>query len=194
MYFIATSQKGAQTQIDTAHSSTWLMTAREGFWLSGALITMKSGPNTSADVTLMLYEGSEASEALDQATLTPDEFCAQVASCGSFANREFTFEYGVQITQGRTYVAKLTSQATDAQNEAYFIKSTDFFVSDENGTRIVPQPIVTGALASPETGLPDVPSGDVAAPEPSACVLTGLGFALITFVSHWTRNPRRKVN
>lgn len=166
IYYLATGQTGAQTQIDVSHSSSWVMTPNTAFAFGGGLFTMKQGQSTVAPVTLALFQGtSAAGSLLATATLTATNFCAQVANCGQYAYHAFTMSVSLQA--GVSYFAQLTSPADNTQSLAYFIKNDSFFISDQNGTAIVPQPVTFGT----QTVTP--------MPEPGSALLVLLGLAML---------------
>jgi hypothetical protein len=163
VYYLATDQTGGQTQIDITHTSTWLLDPNVDFAFAGGLFTMKAGNTASTSVTLSLYEGSDASGLLlGSVALTNAVFCSQVANCGSFSSHPFLFVNPIPLDRNLSYFARLTSNAPDVQSKAYFIKSGSSFISDVNGTAIIPQPI-----------------GDVATPEPASFGLFVLGLGLV---------------
>src|SRR5213080_1044754 len=83
LYYLATGQTGAQTQIDVNHTSTWEMTPDINFAFGGGLFTMKDGSSSTDDVILSLYEGVDASGLLlESIDLTNSMFCGQVGNCG----------------------------------------------------------------------------------------------------------------
>ena len=85
IYYLQTGQTGAQTQIDVNHTSTWLLTPNIDFDLGGGLFVMKDGSNTSARVTLSIYQGNDDNgPLLGSAWLTHADFCTQVTNCGQF--------------------------------------------------------------------------------------------------------------
>ena len=43
IYYLSTGQTGAQTQIDIAHTSSWLLNPNVDFSFAGGLFTMKAG-------------------------------------------------------------------------------------------------------------------------------------------------------
>ncbi len=159
VYYLETSHSGPQTQIDLAHTSTWMFTPNVAFELAGGLFQMKDGANTLSTVTLSVFKGIDAT-LLGFVSLTHAEFCAQVDNCGQFGYHLFSFN-PIQLAKGTGYFATLTSTAPDSQKEAYFIKSNTM-ISDVLGNAIEPQPI--GPLEN--------------APEPHAFVLIGLGLAV----------------
>ena len=159
VYYLATGQTGAQTQIDVNHTSSWLLTTNVNFDLGGGLFTMKDGSSTSDTISLKVYLGSDATGTLlTTLTLTHTTFCSQTGNCGQFAMHQFLFPTAVSLTSGTTYFATLTSSAPDVQSQAYFIKNDTYFISDINGTPISIQPVVfdaapqVGASATPEPG------------------------------------------
>ena len=154
LYYLATSQTGGQTQIDTDHTSEWIFTPNTDFDFGGALLTMKAGQNASADIVLSVYEGTDSSgTSLGSSTLNGTQFCAQTSNCASFVFHLFSPSPSISFTAGHTYLMTLTSTAPDVQSRAYFIKSEDYFISDVNGTAIAPSPIGSPAdTATPEPG------------------------------------------
>src|SRR6267154_6384294 len=78
IYYLTSGQTQAQTQIDVAHTSTWLLDPNVNFDFAGGLFTMKAGGSIADDITLSLYAGSDNSGTLlGSVTLTPLQFCAQ---------------------------------------------------------------------------------------------------------------------
>ncbi|HUS07219.1 MAG TPA: PEP-CTERM sorting domain-containing protein [Bryobacteraceae bacterium] len=163
VYYLATDQSGAQTQIDVNHTSTWLLTPNVAFDFGGGLFTMKDGSGTSANVTLSFYQGVNASGTLlGTVPLTVTSFCAQVSNCGQFAFHQFFFATPIPMAAGTTYFAALTSPALDTQSTAYFIKNNTYFISDQAGTAIQPSPVSFTAV-----------------PEPASLALVGFGSLLL---------------
>jgi hypothetical protein len=172
-YYLATDNTGAQTQIDVNHSSTWVLNVGTTFDLGGGLFSMKAGNSATDTVSFNLYSGSDATGTLlASVTLDNATFCAQAANCGTYVFHQF-FISPVTLLSGQTYYAALTSSAPDTQSQAYFIKSDTFFVSDENGTPVVPSPLGPGPVT--ET------------PEPSTVMLSGLGLVMLGFLGRKVR-------
>lgn len=157
VYYLATDQTGAQTQIDAAHTSKWTFVPNMQFDLGGGIFEMKDGSSTVADIRFSLYLGNDATGTLlDSITLSHTSFCAQTVNCGSFGRHDFLFATAVALTVGQTYYAELTSIANDVQSQAYFIKSDSSFVSDSNRNAINPQPVDqlnSSSVPEPATGL-----------------------------------------
>ena len=152
IYYLGTDQTGAQTQIDLAHTSAWLFTPNTDFTFGGGVLNMKDGSSSSADVIFNLYQGTDATGVfLGSVTVDNSTFCGQVNDCGQFGFHQFFLAAPVSVITGTSYFATLSSNAADAQDEGYFIKSTSYFVSDQNGTPVVPSLIgFTTATATPE--------------------------------------------
>ena len=188
IYYLATGQTGAQTQIDVAHTSTWTLTPNISFDFGGGLITMKSGQSTNANVTLSLYQGSNSSGTLLRSTvLTNATFCAQVGNCSSYAFHAFSFGPAVSLLQNTTYFVSLTSPAVDTQSLAYFIKNDVYFISDAAGVEVVPSPAAFNVIVTP----PPPPPPPTGVPEPQTLVMMATGIALMYTASR-TRSKTAK--
>jgi hypothetical protein len=178
--YLATNQTGAQTQVDVAHTSTWLFTPTIDFLFGGGLFDMKDGSNTSANLQLSLFQGSDASGLLlDSVSLTHTTFCNQVPNCNQFDLHQFFVTAPLLLTTGTTYFAQLTSLAPNTQNTAYFIKSTTSFIANQTGVPVNPSPIAgAGATGG---GAP------TATPEPATFLLIGLGLGACALVERRKR-------
>jgi hypothetical protein len=165
IYYFSTGQSGAQTQIDTNHFSSWIVTPTNDITINGGIFTMKDGPKTIEPITFSLYLGSLSPTEIAAGTNSPFsfitlsnmEFSAQVPQPQQYDWHPFDV-VSITLTNGITYTASLTSAAPDNQSEAYFIKGNDVGV-------FITDPI----------------------PEPSTYALFGLG-ALVMVVAY-----RRKV-
>lgn len=172
--YLATNQIGAQTQVDVAHTSTWLFTPTIDFVFGGGLFDMKDGSNSSDNLQFSLFQGSDATGLLlDSVSLTHATFCGQVTDCNQFALHQFFIAPPLLLTTGTTYFAQLTSLAPDTQNTAYFIKSTSYFIANQTGVPVVPSPI--GGAGGAGGGAP------TATPEPATFMLIGLGLGACAF-------------
>ena len=179
--YLSTNQTGAQTQVDVAHTSTWLFTPTIDFLFGGGLFNMKDGSNTSANLQLSLFQGSDASGVLlDSVSLTHTTFCGQVSSCNQFDLHQFFVDTPLLLTTGTTYFAQLTSLAPNTQNTAYFIKSTTYFIANQTGVPVEPSPIA-GAGAAGGPGAP------AATPEPSTFLLIGAGLGACALIQRRKR-------
>ncbi len=176
IYYLATDQTGAQTQIDVLHTSTWAFSPVTPFSLGGGIFDLKAGTSTIDTITLSLYQGVDATGTLlDQVTLTATQFCAQVNKCTQYDYHDFFFTTPIALTVGVNYFVALTSAASpNQQSAAYFIKSSTFFGSDQNATPIVPNPI-----------------GPEVTPEPGSTVLTASGLAASLIVVLRRRRGRK---
>ena len=166
-YYVYTGQTGAQTQIDVNHTSTWSLAPASTFLFGGGIFNIKEGSATTANITLSLYLGVDASGTLlNSVTLGPGSFTQ------SFTSTNFFFASPVALTGGTNYFAALTSSAVDAQSTAYFIKGAGnvTFPADATGNP-VPNPVNS-------------------TPEPGSWVLfsSGLG-GLLYFARRRNRRP-----
>lgn len=155
LYYFVTSQTGAQTQLDVNHTTSWSFTATSAWTLGGGDFTMKEGSSTSADVALLLYQGtSSAGALLDSLTLTSAAFCTlHTGNCGSFNSTPLHFATPYTLTAGLDYYLTLTSFSSDVQSQAYFIKNPGTVtISDSNGAALPGQTI--GPAPAP-TSIPE---------------------------------------
>jgi hypothetical protein len=115
---------GAQTQIDTNHSTNWKITVAAGQTISldGGNFTIKRGSATSTNIVLKVYDGQS-----DTDTLLASKSLAHNDSSifTSFTETLFIFSSAASLPgglSGKTYLVTLTSNAPDVQSEAFFIK------------------------------------------------------------------------
>ncbi len=156
--FVSTGQSGAQVQCDINHTQHWTYSVSQDVSdIGGALLTMKRGPQTSASISFVIYEGVFADFALAtnllSVTLNPSDF-TQSWSPISFSATPIT------LLAGRTYTAVLSSDAVDSQSQAYFIKGgseTPLAFVDASGN-----PVGSGGQITPPV------------PAPGAIALLGL--------------------
>lgn len=148
--FVSTGQTGAQVQCDINHTQHWTYSVSQDVGdIGGALLTMKRGPQTSASISFVIYEGTLADLALAtnllSVTLGPSDF-TQNWSPIAFSATPIT------LLAGRTYTAVLYSDAIDSQSQAYFIKGgseSPLAFVDQNGT-----PVSTGGQVVPPVPAP----------------------------------------
>lgn len=152
--FVSTGQTGAQVQCDVNHTQSWTYSVSQDVQgIGGALLTMKRGSQTTAQITFSIFEGTFADYGtampLLSVTLGPSAF-TQAFTPVSF------FDSPIDLLAGRVYTAVLASSAIDSQSQAYFIKGgsdTPLRFVDENGTDvtgvggITPPAPAPGALA-----------------------------------------------
>jgi len=169
LYFLRTGQAGAQTQIDVSHSTTWAFsTGAAGFSLGGGEFEMKTGRNTAASISLMVYGGSDASgPPLSAVSLTAAGFCGlHGGNCQSYATVPFHFATGAEYAfhPNSRYFIALTSTAPDTQSLAYFIKGA-------------PNNAITDAGGAVPDGL--VFDGSSGIGEPMGLLLLGVALAAL---------------
>ena len=148
--FVSTGQTGAQVQCDVNHTQHWTYSVSADVAdISGALLTMKRGSQTTASISFVIFEGlfSDFGTAtnLMSITLSPSAFTQSFSPVG-FSGTPF------DLIAGRTYTAVLFSSAIDSQSEAYFIKGgsdTPLRFVDETGTNVT-----TGGQISPPVPTP----------------------------------------
>ncbi len=160
--FVSTGHTGAQVQCDIAHTQHWTYSVSQDVTdITGALLTMKGGSQTTASITFTIFEGDYSAfgtaPSLLTCTLGRDAFSQ------SFDWVEF-FGAPISLFANHTYTAVLYSNAPDVQSEAYFIKGgsdTPLKFVDSTGT-----PVDNGGSITPPV------------PAPGAIALLGLaGFA-----------------
>lgn len=155
-YFVTTDQTGAQTQIDTAHTSSWTFTPTYSWALGGGIFAMKAGSSTIDDIRLTLYQGLDSTgTVLGQVIQTKTQFdAACVAPCsGGYPDHRFDFTTPVSLSAGVSYYLALTSTAPDVQSQAYFIKSGTYLFLNTQGTPVGQDPVPPAPPASvPEPG------------------------------------------
>ena len=157
--FVSTGQTGAQVQCDIEHTQHWTYSVSQDVDdITGALLTMKMGSQTTASITFAIYEGDYASfggpAMLLTSTLTPSAF-TQAFTPVMFSGAP------ISLYAGHTYTAVLFSSANDTQSTAYFIK----------GGSDTPLKFVD------ETGAPVNGGGDITPPVPAPGALALLALA-----------------
>jgi hypothetical protein len=132
-YYVWTPNTGAQTQIDSTHTSEWWISATGTFDFQGGHLSMKSGSSATTNVSLALYRGVDATGTLlATVTLPASSFT------GSFTDTFFNYSAPVTFTPG-TYYVNLTSTAPSQQAKAFFIKgNTGGVISTDGVTPIDP--------------------------------------------------------
>lgn len=154
--YLDTGHTGAQTQIDTAHTSVWVITPTSNATLDGGYFTMKDGSATIDDIVLTVYDPSNS--VVDSVTLTHSQFCQGYALCGQFQYHTFLFAQPVSLNGGVTYRVELTSVAPNTQSAAYFIKGGGTTQSPSTqialvGTLSIVPPDIIKSFASATTPL-----------------------------------------
>lgn len=115
-YFLYTGHTQAQTQIDTDHTTAWLLTAATAWTLGGGRFVMKRGSATAGDVSLVVRTGSASGTEIARVTLTPASFTS------IFTEIAFDFATPLSLQAGTSYYIAIESSVPDVQSEAYFIK------------------------------------------------------------------------
>lgn len=163
--FVSTGHTGAQVQCDINHTRFWTYTVTaDVFGVDGALFDMKRGPNTSADITFAIIQGTFSdfgtATPIFEKTLTPSAF-TQSYEPVMFQNT------ATNLYAGTTYTGVLYSNAADPQDLAYFIKEGLLYFVNENGDRVTPP------------GGGSIVPGDTNIPEPATLALLALAGAVI---------------
>lgn len=183
-WYISTYITTAQTQIDTNHLSSWIITANTNVNIWGGNFVMKDGPKTDASLTFSLYFGALTPTDLFSATNAGSLITNVVLSNADFKIQnpndqqynpvifQFTDNLGsntpVTLSNGVTYTAALTSAALDKASYQYFIKGGDALLATTNNPPIVNTNDISNI------------------PEPSTYMLIGLG-ALLLLISYKRR-------
>ena len=126
-WYITTDQKGAQTQIDINHLSSWIFTPTNEVSIWGGDFVMKEGPKTEESLMFALYLGALSPTELFSGTNAP--FGSVVISNAEFklqnpASQQFNpviFQFRdaagsnapLLLSNLFTYTAALTSGAAD---------------------------------------------------------------------------------
>jgi len=176
-WYISTYITTAQTQIDTNHLSSWIITANTNVNIWGGNFVMKDGPKTDASLTFSLYFGALTPTDLFSGTNTGSLITNVVLSNADFKIQnpndqqynpvifQFTDNLGsnapVTLSNGVTYTAALTSPALDKASYQYFIKGGDALLSTTNTPPIVNTNDISNV------------------PEPATYILMGLGTLLL---------------
>ena len=166
IYYVYSSQSGAQTQEDVNHTTVWYAPgitppANSGSlhfkdvplddfdptfdWsLGGFILDMKSG-GTNVDAVLTLWDGSIGGTPVTSVSVPGTSFSH------SFALVDFTFSNAVTMEMGHQYIATLTSAANTT--DGYFIKPDSSLILNQlNGTGPQAGGIVANSAAVPEPG------------------------------------------
>lgn len=160
IYYFTTGQAGTQAQLDASHTVSYNFTATSAWMLGGGDFTMKAGSSATANVMLALYRGNDATGTLiDKLTLTGTTFCTlHTGNCGTFNSTPLHFAAPDTLTSGLNYYLALTSDASNVQSQAYFIKDPGTVtIQDSTGTPLPNQTVGTSASATP-ISIPEPPS------------------------------------
>jgi len=153
--YFYTGQTGAQVQVDTFHTQYWSVTPAASLDnFVGGRFKMKAGPQTAETVTFVFFAGTYQ-DYLDN-TYTALMSVTRTAAEVGYADYTFIDFFAANplaMSAGTTYTGVLWSDAPQAQSRAFFIKDSFRFI--------------------------DPPSGDGAAPVPSAALLGASGLLLV---------------
>jgi hypothetical protein len=163
IYFVATSQQGANVTVDVNHTQHWTYgVSADVSHIVGGMFSMKRGPQTIENVTFSIFQGTFAEYGLAtpllEVTLTPSSFSQ------SYALVPFQVPEAQAITlhANTAYTAVLASAAGDAGSRQYFLKDGLLKFVDGAGNDVDP-----GGNIIP--GGPTGPGGEVSAvPLPAA--------------------------
>jgi hypothetical protein len=149
-YYLYTGQTQAQTQIDTNHTTAWLLTAASPWTLGGGRFVMKRGTATTGDISLVVRTGSSSGTEIARVTLSRASFT------GSFTEVAFDFSSPLALQAGTSYYIAIESSAPDVQSEAYFIKGVrETTIEDLTRTPLSPSAyqVNFGGAAPGQTGI-----------------------------------------
>lgn len=186
-YFaLQTSISGAQTQIDSLHTSTWAFTTGLAWDFGGGTFVMKKGPSSAADVVLSIYQGTN----FDAGSLVGSVSVTSSAFTQSFANVQFLFGTALALAPSSHFYVDLTSTANDTANVQYFIKGANSsltFVDSNNN--VIPAGYVTSVTDTSGTTTSGVPAPPV--PEPVSISLMGVALGGLGVARVFRRNRRK---
>lgn len=186
-YFaLQTSISGAQTQIDTLHTSTWAFTTGLAWDFGGGTFVMKKGPSSAADVVLSIYQSTN----FDAGSLVGSVSVTSSAFTQAFANVQFLFGTALALAPNSQFYVDLTSTANDTANVQYFIKGANSsltFVDSNNN--VIPAGYVTSVTDTSGTTTSGVPAPPV--PEPVSLSLMGVALGGLGVARVFRRNRRK---
>lgn len=171
-FLVTTDQSGAQTQIDTDHSSIWFFEPSVSFVLGGGNFVMKDGPHTSLNVGLTLFDGVPAGgTTLAELTFTNAQFARQLANSQSFSQHQFLFASAFTVLAAHRYTLVLHSNAPDQQADAYFIKGegAPYFATSPTDSAVPLTGPITNVVGDPILAT---------VPEPKTYLLASTAFIL----------------
>ena len=121
-YYVYTGHTGAQTQIDTNHTTSWyIRTGGSPVLFGGAYLTMKIGKSTTADIVLAIRANGPGGAVLATKTLSPSAFSTSFTGT-LFEMSDGSANTAYSLSANSTYYVSLSSSAPDVQSQAYFIK------------------------------------------------------------------------
>ncbi len=151
--FVSTGKTGDQVQCDVNHTQHWTYSvSTDVSGIDGALLTMKRGSQTSSQISFVIFEGTF--DAFGSATNLLSVTLASNKFTQSFNGVQFKAT-AISLLAGHVYTAVLSSNATDSQNKAYFIKGGSTvplqFVNSSG------DPVLGGSIITPPV-TPPVPA------------------------------------
>jgi|GEM_PF-3399678 len=184
--YIATSQQGAQTQIDINHRSYWEFATNANAITNfrGGSFVMKRGNSASGLVNFAVILGTYTDFLANYNTgtgvytdpgsglgsIVVQQSLDQTNFTNSFSQTAFT-DTATTLAAASQFTAVLWSSVPDVQSQAFFVKQGgNLFWSDSSGTEVAPTGYTSGENLVNGTNAVPVPGTGVLA-------LAGLGLA-----------------
>lgn len=182
-YFaLQTNISGAQTQIDSTHTSTWGFTTGLAWDFGGGTFVMKKGTSASADVVLSIYQGTNSGTPVGTVAVPSTGFTQ------SFGNVQFLFSTPLALQANSQYYVDLTSTASGQGSTQYFIKGANSsltFVDSNNN------PIPSGYVTSVTDTSGNTTSTVPGLPEPASVSLIAVALGGTGVARAFRRHSRK---